>query len=143
MPRGKQFDIVEKTKMLAWFHEGITLKVFVERLQRNVKAVRKVINANKDLPVQATPPLAKKRSGRPRLSSAAQENRLRRYLTAHPFKTAKELKTEVAGWSNVSVRTNQTVCQKRLGMPSRCAAKKPLLMEKIVRKKHRAWTETD
>jgi hypothetical protein len=49
----------------------------------------------------------------------------------------------------VSVRTIQTVCQKRLGMPSRCAAKKPLLTEKMVRKgiafckKHRAWTETD
>jgi hypothetical protein len=87
MPWGKQFDILEKMKMLAWFHGGITPKVIAERLQRNVKAVRKVMAANKDLPVQATP-LAKKRSGRPRLSSAAQENRLRRYPTAHPLKTA-------------------------------------------------------
>jgi hypothetical protein len=109
--------------------------------------MRKVITANKDLLVQATPPPAKKRSGRPRIASSAQENQLRRYLTAHPFKTAKELKSEVAGWSNVSVRTIQTICQKRLEMPSRCATKKPLLTEKIVRKriafckKHRDWTK--
>ncbi len=32
---------------------------------------------------------------------------------AHPFKTAKELKSKVAVWSNVSVRKIQTVCQKR------------------------------
>jgi hypothetical protein len=117
MPWGKQFDVLEKTEMLLWFHKGITPTVIVERLQRNVKAMQKVIAANKDLLVQATPPPAKKRSGCPRLLSAAQKNRLRRYLTAHPFKTAKKLKSEVSVWSNVSVRTIQTVCQKRLGMP--------------------------
>jgi hypothetical protein len=60
MTQGKQFDVLEKTKMLAWFHEGITPKMIAERLQQNVKAMRKVITANKDLPVQATLPPAKK-----------------------------------------------------------------------------------
>jgi hypothetical protein len=54
---------LEKTKMLVWFHKGNTPQVIAERLQRNVKSVRKVITANKDLQVQATPPRAKKRSG--------------------------------------------------------------------------------
>ncbi len=105
MPRRKQFDLVEKTKILLWFHEGVTPKEIAERLQRNVKAVRKIIAANKDLLVHQKPPPPKKRYGRPRMTTAVQENRLRRYLTAHPFKTAKELKNEVAGWSHVSVRS--------------------------------------
>jgi hypothetical protein len=83
------------------------------------------------------------------MTTAVQENRLRRYLIAHPFKTAKELKNEVAGWSHVSVRSIQDICKKRLGMPSRCAAKKPLLTDKMVRKrmsfckKHRSWSKQD
>jgi hypothetical protein len=96
------------------------------RLHRKIKAVRKVIATNKDLPEQGTPPPAE--------SSAGQENQLHQYWTAHPFKTATELKSEVAGGSNISVRTIQTVCQRRLGMPSHCTAKKPLLTEKMLRK---------
>ncbi len=30
MPRGKQFDVLEKTEILAWFHEGIPPKVIAE-----------------------------------------------------------------------------------------------------------------
>jgi hypothetical protein len=83
MTQGKQFDVSEKTKILAWFHEGITPKMIAERVQQNFKAMRKVIATNKDLPVQATPPPAKKRGGCPRLSSVTQKNRLLSYLTAH------------------------------------------------------------
>jgi hypothetical protein len=99
--------------------------------------------------VHHTPPPPKKQSSRPRITSAVQENRLHHYLTAHPFKTAKELKNELAGWSHVSVRSIQDICKKRLQMPLRCAAKKLLLMEKMVRKrmtfckKHRAWSKKD
>jgi hypothetical protein len=89
MPRGKQFDLVEKTKIMLWFREGVTPKEKAERLQRNVTAVRKVNAANRDLPVHQMPPPPKKRSGHPRITSAVQENRLRHYLTAHPFKNSK------------------------------------------------------
>jgi hypothetical protein len=36
---------------MLWFHEGLTPKEITERLQRSVKAMRKVIAANRDLPV--------------------------------------------------------------------------------------------
>jgi hypothetical protein len=120
-------------KIMLWFYEGVTPEEIAERLQRNVKPVRKAIAANRNLPVHQKPPPPKKRSGRPRITSAVQENRLRQYLTVHPFKTAKELKNEVAGWSHISVRCIQDICKKRQGMPSLCAAKKPLLTDKIVR----------
>jgi transposase len=75
--------------------------------------------------------------------------RLGRYLQRFSFKTARQLKAKVQGWSDVSVRTIQKVCQKRLKMPSRSAAKKPLLTARMVRKrlqfcrKYRSWTEKD
>jgi hypothetical protein len=34
MPRGKQFNLVEKTKIMLWSREGVTLKEIAERLQR-------------------------------------------------------------------------------------------------------------
>jgi hypothetical protein len=48
----------------------------------------------------------------------------------------------------MSCSVHPDICNKRLGMPLRCAAKKPLLTEKIVRKrmtfcKHQAWSEKD
>lgn len=149
MPKAKQFDVGEKSKIMAWFWEGVTAKEIAKRLSRNAAAVRKIIAANRDLPQHATPPPAKKRSGRPRNATPTQEERLRRYVLRFPFKTARELKKEVAGWQDKSVRNIQRVCQKRLCLPSRCAAKKPLLTEKMVRKrlafcrKHRNWTEKE
>jgi hypothetical protein len=38
-------------KIMLWFHEGVTPEEIAERLQRNVKPVRKVIAANRILPV--------------------------------------------------------------------------------------------
>jgi hypothetical protein len=51
-----------------------------------------------------------------------------------PFKTTKQLKKEVIGRPNVSVRTTQKVCQKKLPLPSPCAAKRLLLTVKMLSK---------
>jgi transposase len=97
----------------------------------------------------ASPSPPKKRSGCPRHHTNVQEERLCRYILRHPFKTAKQIKKEVPGWSNASVHTIQDICNKRLGLPSRCAAKKPLLTEKMVKKrlafckKFKSWTAKD
>jgi hypothetical protein len=65
----------------------------------------------------------------------SRRERLCRYLLSYPFKTAKELKQEVNGWSNIPMRTIQMVCQKRLSLLSRTAAKKPLLTAKMIKKR--------
>jgi DDE superfamily endonuclease len=55
----------------------------------------------------------------------------------------------VEGMEKLSVRQIQKICQKRLGLPSRSAAKKPLLTEKMVKKrlafchKHKSWSDAD
>ena len=149
MPKGKQFDVVEKAKVLAWHGEGVSTKEIAARLGRHIRSIQVIIKANRDLPPTATPPPPKRRSGRPRITTAVQDERLRRHVLAFPFHTAKELKRMVEGWSHVSVRRIQAICQKRLGLPSRCAAKKPLLTDRMVKKrlafcrKHRHWTEED
>jgi transposase len=149
MPKRRQFDIAEKTKVMALFHEGVAPKDIAARLNRDVSTVRKVIRDNKKLPVEATLLPAKKRSGHPSLSTSKKVERLRCFVHRFPFKTAREIKEEVAGFANVSVRTIQHVCQKKLGLPSRCAAKKLLLTAKMIKKrlsfcrKHRSWTEKD
>jgi hypothetical protein len=131
---------------MAWFREGVPSKEIATRLGRNVKSVQKIIAANRSQ-LAAASPLPKKRCGRPRLTDYRKDDRLRRHLLRNPFKTAKELKREVIGWNNFSVRTTQLVCQKRLELPSRCAAKKPLLTAQMVKKtiafckKHKNWTE--
>jgi transposase len=55
----------------------------------------------------------------------------------------------VFGWSEISVRRIQEVLKKELGLPSRVAAKKPMLTEKMVKKrlafcrKFKHWKEKD
>ncbi len=61
MPRGKQLDVVEKTKILAWFREGVATKEIASRLRRDASVVRKTIRENKVLPPSAAPPPPKKR----------------------------------------------------------------------------------
>jgi hypothetical protein len=103
-----------------------------------------IIQLNKNPPMAATPSLPKKKSGRPRHHTKVQAEMMHWYILHHPFKMAKQLlKMEVPGWSF------QDICNKRLGLLSQCAAKKPLLTEKMVKKKlafcnkFKAWTAKD
>ncbi len=94
-----------------------------------------------------TPPSSiKKRLGGIRKISFAMKDRLRQAVLKHPFKSTKELKKDVPGWDKISVRMIQHVLQKQLGLPSRVAAKKPLLTQAMVKKrlrfclKYKNWT---
>ena len=127
MPRAKQFSMIEKTRIQCWFHEGMSTTEIAAQLGRNAAAVRRIVASIRDLPEFAPPSPAAKRSGRPRAATFKQEKRLKNYVMANPFKTAKELKREVPGWESKSVRVIQQTLRTRLGLPSRCAAAKPLL----------------
>jgi hypothetical protein len=148
MPRSKQLDIIEKAKILAWFREGVATKEIAIRLMRDVSMVRKVIRENKALPPSAASQPPKKWSGQPSAATFREGERLRLYILRYPFKTARELKKEVIGWSDISVKTIQKICQKKLGLMSGCTAEKPLLTARMVKKKritfckkYRSWTE--
>jgi hypothetical protein len=59
----------------------------------------------KSLPPNATLPPPKARSSHPSKTSFIQDLRLKKYVEKFPFKFARELKNEVQGWRDVSVRT--------------------------------------
>jgi hypothetical protein len=134
---------------MALFGEGFAAKEIAKRLNRNAAAVRKVITANRDLKPFSTPPLPKKRSGRPRMTNNRGDKRLHWYMLHNLFKTAKEIKNELPGWKKASIRLIQQVWQKRLKILSCTDAKKPLLTAAMVKKrlafckKHLHWTEKD
>jgi transposase len=146
MPRGRQLSIEEKTKIMCWGGEGIKAKEIASRLGRTERAIYVHLRALKELPPKATPPPPRGRSGRPSKTTTIQDIRLKNYVQKNPFKSARQLKNEVPGWGDISVRTIQHRLQKKLGLPSRRAAKKPLLTEAMKRKrlafarKYRNWT---
>ena len=104
MGKGMQLSLEEKTKIMCWSEIGMTNTEIAERLGRSVVTIRLHRRLLKDLPPNAPPPPPRPRSGRPRISSPRRDARLKKYVELNPAKTAKELKKEVFGWDDKSVR---------------------------------------
>lgn len=147
MGRKKDISLEEKTRIVCWAQEGVKTTEIAARLGRHPAAVRKHLAVLRKQPENAPPPPPKHKSGRPSKATAVMKESLRREVLNCPFKTARELKNDVPGWSDISVRRIQHILQKELDLPARRAAKKPLLTDKMVRKrlkfckKYRSWTE--
>ncbi len=99
---------------------------------------------NPDLP-ESSIPIKKKGSGRPKKTSNSTDRLLKCIVIKNPITTAKEIKEVMAlELGNVSVHTIQNCLQKDLKLPSRSAAKKPLITDKKKRgafaKKFQHWT---
>jgi transposase len=132
----KRFSLEELTSIKCWIQCGVKTKEMAARLGRSERGVRRQVSRLKSLPPNASPLPPKASTGRPTATSKTQDERLRRYALRNPCKSARELKNEVPGWSNVSVRTIQHRLQKQLGLQqARRAAKKPLLTQKMKQKK--------
>jgi transposase len=146
MRRNKNFSLEELTSLKCWLQFGVKTKEMAARLGRSEAGVRLQVKRIKTLPPNASllPPPPK--SGRPFKTTKVQDERLKKYVVKNPFKTARELKNEVPGWSDVPVRTIQHRLQKNLDLPARRAAKKPLLTQKMKEKriafakKYKNWT---
>jgi transposase len=147
MPPTKEISFGEKVNIKHWFEQGMSTKEIATKLGRHLASIRKHVAVIKTLPPTDLPPPPMKRSGRKKLSDDRLEKRLRQYVMQFPFKTAKELKNEVPGWENMTVRYIQKTLQKRLGLPARNAAKKPLLTQRMkmkrlaFAKKHLNWSK--
>lgn len=149
MPRAKRFTAIELSQIKAWSEEGVAATVIAERLGRHHTAIRKHLAVLRSLPLASPPPKPRFSPGRPSKLSEKKLHRLKQFISQHPFKTAKEVKQEVAGFADVHVRTIQRALRNKLSMPARRAAAKPLLTPAMVKKrlafcrKHRHWTEED
>jgi hypothetical protein len=99
------------------------------------------------LPPTTPRPPAKKRTNRKRKVTANMMIRTSLFVQRNPFKTAHELHNNIFGLSNILVRRIQDVLKNKLGLPSWVAKKKPMLTEKMVKKrlalykKFRHWKE--
>ncbi len=114
----KRFSLEELTSIKCWLQFGVKTKEIAARLGRSERGVRRQVSRLKSLPPKASPLPPKATTGRPTATSTVQDERLKRYVLKNPFKSARELKNEVPGWSDVSVRTIQHRLQKKLGLPA-------------------------
>jgi len=135
MKKKKDVSIEEKLHILSLAQFGIKNAAIAVHLGRNIRTIQRVIKAQKGVPANTPPPPPVKRSGRPRKITERMKERLRLFVSRAPFKTAREIKQELAGFGDISVRRIQEVLLKELKMPARVAAKKPLLTKKMVKKR--------
>ncbi len=80
-------------------YSGASTTEIAAHLGRAVSAVRKQIAILKTLPPTTSPSALRTRKGRISKITMYMKDRLWRYVNALPFKTAKQLKNEVFGWS--------------------------------------------
>ncbi len=102
-------DKVKTSEIAAW-------------LGRAASAIRKHVAVFRKLLLTLPPPPSKARTGRKGKVTARMTERLKIYVTRNPFKTARELKKEVFGWEEISVRRIQEILKDHLKLPSRAAA---------------------
>lgn len=145
----KDLSAEEKLKIQMWGEIGRSTAEIAAELGRGVSTVRRFRAVLKELPPGSSPPPHQPGAGRPRATTKEQDERLRKYVLKNPRKTAKELIREVRGFEGKSARFVQDRLKRVLKIPSRSAAKKPLLTEKMKKKrvafaqKYQHWTEQD
>ncbi len=144
MVKKKEVSKDEKLKIHMWTEAGIKTAEIAARLGRGESNIRRLRAELGKLPPPRRPV-----SGRPRSTTHAEDERLKRYVEKFPSKTAKELIQEVKGFEQQSARFVQDRLKRVLKIPSRRAAKKPLLTKKMKKKrldfakKYISWTESD
>jgi len=119
---GKRFSLEELTSIKCCLQFGVKMKEITARLGHSERGVRRQVRRLKCLKFllqNASPLLPKASTWHPTTISMTQDERLTRnvrYVLKNPFKSARELKNEVHGKSNVCVRTIQHRLQKKLGL---------------------------
>ena len=127
---GKYTSNEDKARILAWRQENVPIKVICERSGRGKATVMRILAAAKKLPCNTVP--KHKFGGGRRKTSKFTDSIMKRELQKNPHLTALELQTLHPNLlENVTIRTMQHCLQKDLGLPSRKAAKKTLLTERM------------
>lgn len=148
---GKQRDlsIEEKTKALAWRVDGVSTKVIGQRLGRSQRSIQRLfLKSGPGLKVNI--PVRKPRTGDKKMISQRDLKFLKTIVIKNPTFTAADIKREYPMvFGNLTDRYIQKRLKEDLKMPSRRAAKKPLLTKRMkaqrldFAKKHAHWTYED
>jgi IS30 family transposase len=141
----KKLSTAEKVRIMAWREEGVSTSAIADRLGRHRSSVKRLLAKTKALPKDVIPE-RKKGSDRPVMIKSHALKVLERYVKKNPRSTARIVKQEVAC---LTVRYINHLILKRLKIPSRMAAQKPLLTKKMkskrlaFAKKYKHWTEEE
>jgi transposase len=126
----KHLSVEDKATVIAYKEAGFSANQIASRLVRHKATTNRVLAVSKALPNRAVPQ-RKKGFGRPRKLTEDVLKILKRQRTKYPTMTAGQLRETVPELSDMADRTVQHALQKELKMPSRVAAMKPLLTQKM------------
>lgn len=131
----KAVTTTEKLKIMTLWKAKTKTRIISETTGIPMRTVERVIKQYRDLPDDQLP-VRKPGSGRPRKTGKTAATAMLRTVLKSPAITAKELKKELSGFlGSVSVRTIQRRLQVDLKLPCRKAAMKPLITDKMKRKR--------
>jgi len=157
----KRLSIAEKELIKSWVNTGSSNKKIALRLNRGQSTIRRFTAALRLMnnpsspsspspnfptsPASPTSPL-----GRPPKVTEVAKRSLKKFIMSNPRASAAECKIADPGnLKDISIRTIQATLKDKLGIPSRRAAKKPLLtlrmkkMRLMFAKKYKHWTSSD
>ena len=124
----------EKAQILAFQEAGMSSMQIASRMGHHRASIDRLLQKAKVNDKNGVPP-HKKGSGRPRKVTNLLENIIKRAVTNDPTLTAPGMKHLLPELANISLRTINHVLLKRLKIPSRVAAMKPLLTAKMKQKR--------
>ena len=144
-----KLSMLEKSRAIALLDQGMSVIRVAADLKVSRQAIYRVREAAATLPPGTTPP-RKPGSGAPRKTSSRTDTLLKREVMLNPSISAASLKkTHPDILQNLTIRTIRHRLQKDLGLPTRRAAKKPLLTTAMKKKrlefcqKYKDWTSED
>jgi transposase len=143
-----KFSIEEKAAIISYKKAGMKTKEIIAHTGRNTTTITCILAASRALPDQSIPQ-RKKGSGRPRKVTEIVLKSLKRQIKKYSAMTAGQLKARVLEVAALSDRSIQRTLQKGLKMPSSVAAMKPLITNKMTKKrmafykKYKNWSAAD
>lgn len=142
----KKLNMEEKARALTLLEQGMPGKHVAEKLSVSRRSIYRLKMEAAKLPPNTTPQ-RKSGSGGKRKTTPKTDCILKREVKKNPSITAAELKNNYPELlKNVAIRTIQHRLQKDLKLPCRRAARKPLLTERMKKrrlsfaKKYQDWT---
>lgn len=137
----------DKARALTKIENGVSVIRIAAEFNVSRMSIYRLKKAANDLPPNIIPQ-RKRGSGRNRKTTQRTDELMKRDIKKDPFLTAAEIKKNHPGLlDDVSIRTIQHRLQKDLGLPCRRAAKKPLITDRMRKKRlqfcrrYRHWTK--
>jgi hypothetical protein len=129
------FSMEDKRVAVELWKAKVPLKRIREQLKMSKATLKRVLAHAKANPLD---PVKKRKIGSGMNQGKVTEDTLRvmkTHLSKTPTLTARSLKRLVPGLANTSIRQIQDICLKRLNLPSRKMASKPVLTDKMREKR--------